>query len=61
MFAHQSLKRLEHVFERGADNRDKLVEARESGLSFKEIHERTRAGEYLPAVIPEDIFLPEVW
>jgi len=40
---------------------EKLVAAREEGLSFQEIHERTRAGEYLPAVIPEDIFLPEVW
>ena len=40
---------------------EKLVLARDSGLSFQEIHERTRAGEYLPAVIPEDIFLPEVW
>jgi len=40
---------------------EKLVKAREEGLSFKEIHDRTRAGEYLPEVIPEDIFLPEVW
>ncbi len=40
---------------------EKLVKAREDGLSFKEIHDRTRAGEYLPAEIPKDIFLPEVW
>jgi catechol 2,3-dioxygenase len=40
---------------------EKLVAARDAGLSFQEIHERTRAGEYLPEVIPEDIFLPEVW
>ncbi len=40
---------------------EKLVAARDEGLSFQEIHERTRAGEYLPAVIPTDIFLPEVW
>ena len=39
---------------------DKLVEARESGLDFEEIHERARAGEYTPAVIP-DIYLPEVF
>ncbi len=40
---------------------DKLVEARASGMSFEEIHQRTRAGEFEPAVIPEDIFLPEAW
>ena len=40
---------------------EKLVVARAEGLAFKEIHERTRAGEYVPEVIPEDIFLPEVW
>ena len=39
---------------------EKLVEAREQGLSFAEIHERTRAGEYLPERIHEDIFLPDV-
>jgi catechol 2,3-dioxygenase len=39
---------------------DKLVTARESGLNFQEIHRRARAGEYVPAVIP-DIFLPEVY
>jgi catechol 2,3-dioxygenase len=39
---------------------DKLVEARESGLTFQEIHQRARNGEYVPAVIP-DIFLPEVY
>jgi catechol 2,3-dioxygenase len=40
---------------------DKLVEAWQAGLSFEEIHRRTRAGEYAPAVIPTDIFLPEVY
>ncbi|QHC02527.1 extradiol dioxygenase [Epidermidibacterium keratini] len=40
---------------------EKLVKAREEGLSFKEIHERARAGEYEPAEIPEDFLLPEVW
>jgi catechol 2,3-dioxygenase len=40
---------------------EKLVAAREQGLEFQEIHERTRAGDYLPEVIPKDIFLPEVW
>jgi catechol 2,3-dioxygenase len=39
---------------------DKMVLARESGLGFQEIHRRARAGEYVPAVIP-DIFLPEVY
>ncbi len=39
---------------------EKLVEARGEGLSFEEIHQRARAGEYLPERIPEDIFLPEV-
>lgn len=40
---------------------EKLVDARANGMGFKEIHERTRAGEFEPAVIPEDIFLPEAW
>ena len=40
---------------------EKLVEAREQGLSFEEIHRRCRAGEYTPAVIPTDIFLPEIY
>jgi catechol 2,3-dioxygenase len=40
---------------------DKLVEARESGLSFQEIHHRARAGEYLPEKIPQDIFLPDLY
>lgn len=39
---------------------DKLVEARSQGLRFEEIHRRTRAGEYLPASIPE-IYLPDVY
>ncbi|HEX4056917.1 MAG TPA: VOC family protein [Galbitalea sp.] len=40
---------------------EKLVEARDQGLDFKEIHRRSRAGEYAPAVIPKDIFLPELY
>jgi catechol 2,3-dioxygenase len=40
---------------------EKLVEARAAGLDFKEIHRRCRAGEYAPAVIPADIFLPELY
>lgn len=40
---------------------EKLVQARADGLGFREIHERARAGEYLPEHIPADIFLPEVW
>lgn len=40
---------------------EKLVAAREQGLSFEEIHRRSRAGEYTPAHIPEDIFLPELY
>jgi catechol 2,3-dioxygenase len=40
---------------------DKLVAARAAGMSFEEIHRRTRAGEYPPAEIPKDIFLPEVY
>lgn len=39
---------------------DRLVEARESGLDFAEIHRRAREGEYTPAVIPE-IYLPELY
>jgi len=39
---------------------DKLVEARKAGLTFQEIHERCRDGEYEPAVKPE-VFLPEMW
>lgn len=39
---------------------DQMVAARESGLSFQEIHRRARAGDYTPAVIP-DIYLPEVY
>lgn len=39
---------------------EKLYQAREAGLGFEEIHRRTRAGEYAPAVIPE-IYLPEVY
>ena len=40
---------------------EKLVKARAEGLDFKEIHRRTRAGEYAPAEIPTDIFLPELY
>ena len=37
-----------------------MVEARQAGLSFEEIHRRARAGEYRPEMIPE-IYLPEVY
>lgn len=37
---------------------EKLVEARNQGLTFQEIHQRARAGEYLPANIPADISYP---
>jgi catechol-2,3-dioxygenase len=40
---------------------EKIVEARAQGLDFKEIHRRSRAGEYTPEKIPEDIFLPELY
>jgi len=40
---------------------EKLVTAREQGLGFEEIHQRARAGEYLPESIPEDIFLPDLY
>jgi len=40
---------------------EKLVEAREQGLSFQEIHRRARAGEYVPDHVPEDIFLPRLY
>jgi catechol 2,3-dioxygenase len=40
---------------------EKLVEARKQGLDFKEIHKRSRAGEYTPEKIPQDIFLPELY
>ena len=39
---------------------DALVAARDSGLSFQEIHRRCRNGEYEPAVKPE-VYLPELW
>lgn len=39
---------------------DKLVDARDAGLDFQEIHRRARLGEYVPGVIPE-IYLPEVY
>lgn len=37
-----------------------LVAARNAGLAWEEIHRRCRAGDYLPAVIPE-VYLPELW
>ena len=40
---------------------DKLVEARDAGLSHDEIHRRAHAGEYMPAEPPTDVLLPEVW
>jgi catechol-2,3-dioxygenase len=40
---------------------DKLVEAREQGLSKDEIHAGARAGKYLPENPPTDILLPEVY
>ena len=40
---------------------EKLVEAREQGMKFQEIHQRARAGEYLPEHVPEDIFLPDLY
>ena len=40
---------------------EKLVEARSNGLTFREIHQKARAGEYLPSGIPQDIFLPELY
>jgi catechol 2,3-dioxygenase len=39
---------------------ENLVEARNDGLGFDEIHRRARAGEYTPSVVPE-VFLPELW
>ncbi|WP_374947479.1 hypothetical protein [Agreia sp.] len=39
---------------------DKIVEARIAGLEWTEIHQRARAGEYIPAEIP-DVHLPEPW
>ncbi len=40
---------------------DKLVAAREKGLSKDEIHQAARGGDYRPEKIPEDILLPEVY
>ncbi|MDN5919456.1 MAG: VOC family protein [Pseudonocardia sp.] len=40
---------------------DKLVDAREQGLSKDEIHAGARAGKYLPENPPTDILLPEVY
>jgi catechol 2,3-dioxygenase len=40
---------------------DKLVEAREQGVSKDEIHAGARAGKYIPENPPTDILLPEVY
>ncbi len=40
---------------------DKLVEAREQGLSKDDIHAGARAGKYLPENPPQDILLPEAY
>jgi catechol 2,3-dioxygenase len=40
---------------------DKLVEAREQGVSAEEIHQNAHAGKYLPENPPEDILLPEAY
>lgn len=39
---------------------DRMVEARDAGASFEEIHENARAGKYRPETIPE-IYLPELY
>ncbi|WP_223622887.1 VOC family protein [Microbacterium sp. EST19A] len=39
---------------------DQIVAARESGLEWDDIHRRTRAGHYIPEVIPQ-VHLPELW
>ena len=39
---------------------EQIVAARSRGLDFAEIHSRSLAGEYRPAVIPE-VHLPELW
>ena len=40
---------------------DKIVEAREQGLSKDEIHAQAHAGEYTPQNPPTDILLPEAY
>ena len=40
---------------------DKLVEAREQGLSMEDIHQGARAGKYPPEHPPEDILVPEAY
>ena len=40
---------------------DKLVGAREQGVSQDEIHEGARAGKYRPENPPTDVLLPEVY
>jgi catechol 2,3-dioxygenase len=40
---------------------DKVVEAREPGVSQEEIHEGARNGKYRPEKPPADVLLPEVY
>jgi len=40
---------------------DKIVEAREQGLSKDEIHRNARDGKYVPENPPADLLLPEVY
>ena len=40
---------------------EKVVAAREAGLTFGEIHTRAHNGEYAPEEPPTDVLLPEVW
>ena len=40
---------------------DKLVEAREQGVSPEDIHQGARAGKYVPENPPADILLPEAY
>jgi catechol 2,3-dioxygenase len=40
---------------------DKIVEAREQGLSKDEIHRNARDGKYVPENPPTDLLLPEVY
>ena len=39
---------------------DKIVQARQAGASFEEIHAQCRQGRYEPLVKPQ-VFLPELW
>lgn len=40
---------------------DKIVAARDEGLSMTEIHQRARAGKYTPEHPPTSVLLPEVY